>query len=286
MNGFKYASILTLVLCGLLSAGKSYAVEFHECEKFVGKDEVKHTQCLQYSFREAVTKADYPKISAWLSAQPREINSNDFLTLLMCDSHINKDGEMLSSEGDKPFRKEDSAAIIRVTDQLLDLGVSFESMATFALVTPLYCLTNRQNSVVLDHVLTRINANERMLDGSHYEGVIAMYVPLYRAALNNDIASAEVLLKHGATVNFLADSIHTALFAALEKHHVEFAHWLLDRGASVNIRDPKYACSDKTALEYAMAIPESVGGRDALVERMRKLTTIPLTTDAVCTDKN
>ena len=277
---------LTIALL-LVATAKSYAVEFHECEKFVGKDESKHSSCLSYSFREAVTKSEFSKIGLWLNNQGQD-NSHkysDYLTLLMCDSMTTDTGETSGREGEKPFRLEDSREIIKVTDQLLDLGGSFYSMSNFSLVTPLFCLINRKNSVVLEHVLNRINPTKKYLNGSLYEGVDPMYVPLYRAGVNNDIASAKVLLKHGATVDHYEFQFRTAIIGALENHNVAFVNWLLDEGASVNQRDPKYLCSDKAALEYALEIPTGVEGRDGLIQRIKALTTIQLSAEASCSSQ-
>lgn len=277
-----FFSIFAILTLFLMSVGKSYAVEFHECEKFVGKEHRKHILCLNYSFREAVAKSDFQKVRDWINSQPKPKNYGDFgpneyLGWLMCDS----DGSDTYSSN-KPFRKEDTAEIIGLIDQLLNAGASFGSMPPPYLVTPLFCASSRGSSEVLDYVLKRIKATKYDLDGSLYEGSDPRYVPLYRAALNNHIDSAKVLLKHGATVDFHLPMFRTALVGALENHHVAFANWLLDEGASVDQRDKKYECEDKSALEYALAIPKSVAGRDELVLRIEKLTTLPSRAELKC----
>lgn len=260
----------------LMTVGKSYAVEFHECEKFaVSKEHRKHILCLNYSFREAVAKSDFKKVRDWISLQPKpkrygDYGPNEYLSWLVCDS----DG-IDSYSSNKPFRKEDTAEIIALIDQLLKSGASFNSMPPLYLVTPLFCTSSRGSSEILDYVLTRIKADKDDLDGSLYEGSDPRYVPLYRAALNNHLDSAKVLVKHGATVDFYLPMFRPAIIAALENHHVAFANWLLDEGASVNQRDEKAECEEKTALEYALEIPKDVVGRDELVLRIQKLNTLP-----------
>ncbi|PWQ93225.1 hypothetical protein DKT75_21295 [Leucothrix arctica] len=266
----KFISILVIFVCSIMSYGNSYAVEFEECSKFIGKNKTKYSKCLEYSFREAVAQSKFSKISHWLgSRSDDDLNGPyEYLSLLMCSSSTNENGDTMGKEGDKPFKAENSAQIIKVTDQLLSLGASFDSMPHFSLVTPLFCAVNRQNSQVLEHVLTQIKATTKDLDGSLYEGSISEFVPLYRAVINNDLASAKVLLKHGATTEFSIWEGATALNAALKKNHVEIANWLLDEGAVVQ---PRYDCSEKSSLGYALAIPANIDGRGAIVARIRAL---------------
>lgn len=263
--------ILISFILLLTISGNSQAVEFQECTKFLNKDKYKHKDCLNYSFSEAVVNSEFGKINTLLDNQTvsNKYQYSDYLTILMCGNHA----DMV--EGNRPFKTKDRKEIIKVTDRLLKLGASFESMPTFSIVTPLFCLSNRKDSKILDHVLKRIKATKKNLDYCHYEGSDPAHVPLYRAILNDDIESAKVLVKHGASPDFSSTFNETTLKTALEKHNLRIANWLLDIGASVHKKDEQKGCSGKSALDYALEIPIDIKGREQIISRIRELTLKP-----------
>ncbi len=84
-----------------------------------------------------------------------------------------------------------------------------------------------------------------------YEGTDTAHIPLVRAVMNNDLASAEVLVRHDATPGFSVWNNETALKKALELGYVPIVNWLLGIGASVHKRgngDDGKACGGKSAL--------------------------------------
>lgn len=258
----KKLGALLLATAGLFSHGAS-AVEFSECTKFLQYDKYKYQQCAHFSFVEAARKSEYSKITQWLNANQnhaRDMN-HSLLSSLMCGT----------DKGQQRFKTSDRPQILKVTDQLLRLGASFEIMPQGRIVTPLFCVVNRQDSVLLDTVLTRIGGNRRLLDASLYEGMDPHHVPLYRAVMNKDLASAKVLLKHGATVDFSVLDHDTALKKALQLGHADIANWLLDNGASVQIRYGADGCVGKSALDYALTMPTSPSARDAIIKRIQTL---------------
>ncbi|WP_022951042.1 ankyrin repeat domain-containing protein [Leucothrix mucor] len=259
-----------LLLTILMSLhGPANAVEFKECAKFINKNEQKYLQCTEYSFIEATKKGDYQKASQWLNegGEDEKQNYNKLLSIFMCESYEHR--------GSRPFKgnRED---VIRLIDDLLDRGASFHSMPT-DIVTPLYCLTNRKDSVILEHVITRTNITSERLNISQYEGTDPNYLPLHRAIMNDDLESAKVLVKYGASPDTSSMFNETALKKALELHNVRMANWLLDTNSSVHKRDDERGCSGKSALDYALEIPPNVEGRDQLVERIEALMQIPAT---------
>lgn len=261
MGSIKFGAILLSVLA--LFTNTASAVEFEECSKFINKDKYKYLQCAEYSFIEATQKGEYQKARNWLSKNRNEDENtyNQLLTILMCGTD--------SDEGSKPFNSAHRQGIINVTDDLLRLGASFDSMPMTSIVTPLFCLSNRKDSVILDHVLTRIKATSKDLNASLYEGVDPSHVPLNRAILNHDLESAKVLVKHGATPDFSVMDDETALKKALELHNAEAAIWLLDMGASAQMLGNSGDCSGTSALDYALEIPENVEGRDQVISRIQ-----------------
>ena len=244
------------------------AVEFQECSKFLNSDKHKYTQCIGYSFKEATQTGQHQKAIQWLRANRSHDRStySDLLTTLMCGSENEK--------GSKPFRG-NRQEIMRLTDDLLKLGASFDAMPYSYIVTPLFCVSNRKDSVVLDHVLNRIKVTSKELNTSQYEGVDPNHVPLYRAIINNDLESAKVLVKHGATPDLSIIENETALKKALELRNINIANWLLDIGSSVQKRDDQKGCSGKSALDYASEIPSNVNGRNQIVDRIKKLMLLP-----------
>jgi hypothetical protein len=222
-----------------------------------------------------VSKKQYSKISQWLDTDPSKDKKHEYsyhLTRLMCGGKT----------GEKPFDAEDKDELIKVTGQLLDYGASFDYMPHFQIVTPLFCLSNRRSSELLDYALTRIKPSKKDLDASLYEGSDPQYVPLYRAALNDDLESAKALVKHGATLDFSVWDGETAFKAALEKHNIEMANWLLDEGASVHKRDEEKGCSGKTALDYALEIPTHIEGRESIIQRIKELMLLPSSYEENC----
>jgi len=271
MVHFPHFLIVLVINFLLIVTDTSYAVEFQECNKFSNKDSRKFSDCLEYSFSEAVRKSEFGKIQNWLKNNP-ESNKNkysDYLTILMCGNHADM------SEGSRPFKAKNRKEIIKTTDMLLKLGASFDAMPMFSIVTPLFCVSNRRDSQVLDYVLTRIKATKKDLDSCPYEGTDPAHVPLYRAVLNNDLKSAKILVKHGATPDFSIMENETALKVALENNNIKIANWLLDIGASVNKKDENNGCSGKSVLDYALEIPENTKGRKEIISRIKMLMLLP-----------
>ena len=252
------------------------AVEFQECSKFSNTDKHKYTQCIGYSFREATQAGNHLKAIQWLKTNRNETKYtyNELLASLMCGNEVDA--------GSKPFRG-NRQEIMRLTDDLVKLGASFDAMPMSYLVTPLFCITNRKDSVILNHALTRINATSKDLNASLYEGIDPSYVPLFRAVMNNDLASAKVLIKHGSATDFSIMENETALKKALELRHIAIANWLLDIGASVHKHDDQAGCTGKSALDYALEIPSNVQGRDQIIARIKQLMTKPSAFKNKCT---
>ena len=255
MGPIKFVAVLLTTLAAFLNTAS--AVEFNECAKFMSTDKNKYLECAGYSFSEATQKGEYQKARQWLSANRGEDKRtyNQMLATLMCEN--------ATVIGGRPF-KGNKQNINRLTDDLLKLGASFASMPYNYLVTPLFCASNRKNSAVLDHALNRIKASSKVLNTSQYEGTDAEYVPLYRAILNNDLASAKVLVKHGASPNASSVGAETALKKALELRNINMANWLLD------INTPSQSsCVGQSVLDYAVAIPANVSGRSQVVARIQ-----------------
>lgn len=258
MGPIKFVAILLTTLVAFNNTAS--AVEFEECTKFMNTDKHKYLQCVGYSFSEATQKGHYQKAKQWLSTNQLEdkYTYNELLATLMCENG--------TVQGSRPF-KGNKQEIMRLTDELLKLGASFGSMPHNYLVTPLFCVSNRKDSAVLDHVLTRIKVSSDELNTSQYEGVISDYVPLYRAILNNDLASAKVLVKHGASPDANAISSKMALQKALELRNINMANWLLDINPS-----GQRACIGKSVLNDVLAVPTNVSGRNQIVARIQTLT--------------
>lgn len=274
MGYIKFSTLLITFL--ILLHNTASAVEFGECSKFLNTDKHRYLQCAEYSFSEATQKGEHQKAIQWLRSNRGESRQvyNKLLTILMCGNE--------TSEGSRPFQG-NQQQIIRLTDDLLRLGASFNAMPSSYIVTPLFCISNRRDSVVLNHVLTRIKASRKDLDSCPYEGIDPTRVPLFRAVINNDLASAKVLIRHGATPDFSIMENETALKTALELRNVRIANWLLDKGASVHKRDDQKGCAGKSALDYAMEIPAHVKGRDQIVARIKTLSSLPSTFRNQCT---
>ena len=266
MRHIKFGGLLLTILMSL--HGTANAVEFEECAKFINKSEQKYLQCTEYSFIEATQKGEYQKASQWLNVGRKEDKQSydKLLTILMCENDILR--------GSRPF-KGNRQDVIGLTDDLLRLGASFNSMPIDYLVTPLFCVSNRKDSVILDHVLSRIEVSGEELNISQYEGSDPDYLPLHRAILNDDLESAKVLVKYGASPDTSSMLNETALKKALELHNVRIANWLLDANSSVHKLDDHAGCSGKSALDYALEIPPNVEGRDQVVERIEALMQIP-----------
>lgn len=257
MRPIKFVTILLTTLVAFHNTAS--AVEFEECAKFMNTDKHKYHQCVGYSFSEAVQKTQYQKARQWLSANRGEDKQiyTQLLAMLMCENETVK--------GNREF-KGSKQEVIRLTDDLLKLGASFGSMPHNYTVTPLFCVSNRKDSVVLDHVLSRIKVSSDELNTSQYEGIYSEYVPLYRAILNNDLASAKVLVKHGASPDASAVGAETALKKALELRNINMANWLLDLNSS-----GRSVCVGQSMLDDALAIPTNVSGRNQIIARIQTL---------------
>jgi hypothetical protein len=184
--------------------------------------------------------------------------------------------------GKRQFKTQDRDNIIKLTDELLARGASFDAMPTFSIVTPLFCVSNRKDSVVLDHVLTRIKANKKDLDAVHYEGSDPQYIPLTTASINGDVESLKVLLEHGASVDFKPYGNETALLKAVQASNIEVANLLLDEGAGVHQRGKGFDCTEKSVLDHTLEIDPELKGKNELVSRIKALLLEPSTHEDVC----
>jgi len=75
--------------------------------------------------------------------------------------------------------------------------------------------------------------------------------PLLLAAQNGSAEVAEVLLKHGADLNFVNPGGINALLVAVFTGNAEFVEWLLDHGAVADYRTPRGDTALITAIEQA-----------------------------------
>lgn len=142
------------------------------------------------------------------------------------------------------------------------------------IVTPLFCVVNRQDSELLEFVLSRIQVQPEDLNASLYEGTNMMYVPLFRAVINNDLESAKVLVKHGASLDMSKLNVgygfaeqNSLLLGALHNKLIVMANWLLDVGVPVYEGD-EGICRGKLAIDYVRVMPGNVPGRDLLIARI------------------
>ncbi|KAF3912191.1 Ankyrin-2 [Orbilia brochopaga] len=63
----------------------------------------------------------------------------------------------------------------------------------------------------------------------------ASQTPLHVAAMQGDIASMEVLLKHGANINAIDSRGRTPLFRTVKRHNYQACKFLLEKGADPNV---------------------------------------------------
>ncbi|MEN9504017.1 MAG: hypothetical protein RI964_3302 [Pseudomonadota bacterium] len=240
--------------------------------------------CIYETIRLALDKQQYNKVNAWLSESivSRNTPHSDadvYLENLLCQ------GEM--REGDAPIKPDEREVVMQITNKLMALGASVETMPT-GIVTILYCVINRQDSEFLTWILnTHAHyTNAEMLNSCLYEGQEMAHVPLYRTVLNNDLASAKILLEYGANPDFSYYDLlnndelvsgyenQTSLLIALSKNNVAFANWLLDVGASIQIGD-KGKCKGNLPLDFAKKIPIAIIGRNVLIQRITTLMQLP-----------
>lgn len=201
--------------------------------------------CMLDYFHEAFKKHSYIQAGNWLGREAVKTylasNSSigdEILHRLVCYSEEGYQGE---SKLSKSLKSKYRNSIISTIEQLLTLDASFDSMPYSAIVTSLFCVVNRQDSELLDFVLTRIKAGEKELDACLYEGYDLQHIPLFRTIQNNDPASTRVLLKHGASPDVTLaqvggaghpDENITPLLLALKLDNTDIVNQLIDAGAS------------------------------------------------------
>lgn len=223
----------------------------------------KFYSCWRDSFGLAFAQFDYVKINQWLDQESikkvvMDYHSNNFLNLLFCGTEV---------EGGHPTKPEHRDLVIKITEQLLALGASFDSMPDY--VTNLFCVVNNRDSEMLDYVLTRIEAKPKDLDSCLYEGVDTAHVPIFRAIQNDDLESAKVLLQHGAALNYrILDT--TPLIESLQLGNIRIADWLLDMGVSVYETDDG-KCKGKLPIAFAQEMPAELEGREQIIIRIESL---------------
>ncbi|HPY40421.1 MAG TPA: ankyrin repeat domain-containing protein [Thiolinea sp.] len=232
------------------------------CQQLAPEND-KFYSCWEKSFAHAFAQFDYVKINKWLEQDAikkvvASSHSGYFLNMLFCGTEV---------EGGQPTPPEHRDLVIKITEQLLALGASFDSMPSY--VTTLFCVVNNNDSEMLDYVLTRINAQPEDLDTCPYEGVDPLHVPIIRTIANNDLESAKVLLQHGAALNYrILDT--TPLIQALQLGKLRMADWLLDMGVSVYETDDG-KCSGQLPIAYAQAMPAELEGREQVIMRIESL---------------
>lgn len=251
------------------------------CSQFVDGSE-KSWNCLRGSFSNAVSQADYKKVYDWLEQKHikrilTEDEASYLLGILVCEAksstevkNLNKSG--LELEGGITLQPEHRQLFIKIIEQLLSLGASFDSMPSQQLVTNLFCVVNNRDSEMLDYVLTRMNAESKDLNGCLYEGTDPSYVPLFRAIENDDLKSANVLLQHGASLDY-RELDTTPLIHALKLRKFSMIEWLLDMGASVYETDDG-KCTGKLPIAYAREVPATSYEREVLIVRIESLMSI------------
>ena len=245
------------------------------CSQFVEGSE-KSWNCLRDSFNNALSQADYKKVSDWLEQKHMkriltEAEASYLLGILVCEAKssaefkkLNKSG--LELEGGITLQPENRQLFIKIIEQLLSLGASFESMPSQRLVTNLFCVVNNRDSEMLDYVLTRMNAESKDLNGCFYEGADPSYVPLFKAIENDDLESARVLNQHGASLDY-RELDTTPLIHALKLKKFSMVEWLLDMGASVYETDDG-KCTGKLPIAYAREVPATFYEREVLIVRI------------------
>ncbi|MGB0849291.1 MAG: hypothetical protein ACPGSM_21325 [Thiolinea sp.] len=227
--------------------------------------------CKQKYFSTALQENNYALVRSWLDRGIIDGNDgfsvNEVLGMVVC-------GFGLDEQGNTPFGKGKRNEVKKTIGRLLELGASFHGMPHSQIVTPLFCVVNRQDSELLEFVLSRIQVQPEDLNASLYEGTNMMYVPLFRAVTNNDLESAKVLVQHGASLDMSKLNVgygfaeqNSLLLGALHNKLIVMANWLLDMGVPVYEGD-EGICRGKLPIDYAQVIPGNVPGRDLLIARI------------------
>ena len=235
--------------------------------------------CWREKFLTAIAESDYIKVDKWLEEESikkvvADNFSSDFLGMLFCKAGVDAENLPLQSEtgfqGGNPIKPEHRQLFLKITEQLLSLGASFETMPSQQIVTTLFCAVNNRDSEMLNYMLTRTNVDaKKELDGCLYEGTDPSYVPIFRTIENNDLESAKVLLQHGASLNY-RELDETPLIHALKLGKLSMADWLIDMGVSVYDTDDG-KCSGKLPIAYAREIPADVEWREPMIVRIESL---------------
>lgn len=235
--------------------------------------------CWRKSFLTAIAQSDYAKVNQWLEQDAirkvvAEHFTHDFLGMLFCKAGVgteiqNSTKSETDFEGGKPIKSEHKKVFIKITEQLLLLGASFEAMPSQQIVTTLFCATNNRDSEMLEYMLMRTHVDKKELDSCLYEGSDPSHVPIFRTIENDDLESAKILLQHGASLNY-REMETTPLIHALKLKRFSMAEWLLDMGASVYETDDG-KCTGKLPIAYAREIPVEESARDAMMVRIESL---------------
>ncbi|TXH70039.1 MAG: ankyrin repeat domain-containing protein [Thiothrix sp.] len=269
--------VIFIATSSLVQAGETnQATSPLLCPKIIeGQNE--GVDCWRNSFLTAIADSDYVKVNQWLEQESikkvvADSFASDFLGMLFCKAYPEAKDTTKSEtdfQGGITLKPEHRQLFIRITDQLLAMGASFERMPSQQIVTTLFCAVNNRDSDMLDYILTRTNvAGKKALNGCLYEGTGASYVPI-RTVENDDLASAQVLLQHGASLNY-REMETTPLIQALKLGKFSMAEWLLDMGASVYETDTGH-CDGKLPAAYARDIPPEEYVRDSLIVRIESL---------------
>lgn len=272
--------LLVIMLLGMISqvqAGQISKIKSPlSCPKIVPEIH-QSIDCWRESFLTAIAQSDYVKVNKWLEQDSikkivGEYFASDFLGMMFCKAGIDSAAQDPTQsetdfQGGSPIKPHDRELFLKITEQLLSLGASFEGMPSQQIVTTLFCAVNNHDSEMLDYMLTRTNVDAKNgLDACLYEGSDPSYVPIFRAIQNNDLESARVLLQHGASLNY-REMETTPLIYALKLGKLWMADWLIDMGASVYETDTG-VCSGKLPLIYAGELPADVIGRDTVMVKL------------------
>lgn len=251
------------------------------CPKIIA-DSNEGVDCWRESFLTAIAQSDYVQVNKWLEQAKinkvvAEYFASDFLGMLFCKAGIGAEAQNPTRsetdfEGGSPLQPEHRPLFMKITEQLLSMGASFEAMPSQQIVTTLFCAVNNRDSEMLDYMLTRTNVDKKGLDGCLYEGSDPSHVPIFRTIENADLESAKVLLQHGASLNY-RELDTTPLIHALKLKQFSMAEWLIDMGASVYETDDG-KCTGKLPIAYAREIPEEEFARDAMMVRLESLMQI------------
>lgn len=221
--------------------------------------------CVYELMATLIDKHDYRQVNQLLEQDliktTLDGRMTDILGMLVCGSKGDGTGTSLPASERELF--------LKTINTLPHSRAAFDSMPGNQYVTNLFCVIARNDTELTDYILTLIDAGPKELDGCLYEGYATSYVPIYRAIELNNQDLANVLLEHGASLNYrILDT--TPLIEAIRTQQLAMAEWLLDKNVSVHDTDTGL-CDGKLPLAYAQELPAETEGRDPLILRIESL---------------